>query len=298
VQSESSSTRKTDIDWCASEFYSYAISTISGFSIETLDSILSSDSLRIVDEDWLLNILIEIHLDHSFLFDHLRLEYLSSEGISRFCDSIDYISLTESIWMKLVNRLKGINDETFRQQRFFKGKTSEFDSKVISKLPDILNEFGNRRLKLLYRGTRDGFRATDFHGKCDGQSHTITLIRTTKDFIFGGYTPLSWDSTSGRKVDSNHHRFVFTITNPHNLKSRKFALKPNCSQCAIQCYASYGPVFGGGATICVFNDCATSNSNYMNLSGYVNGTGLNDQIVFTGEFNFTVKEIEVFALTE
>jgi hypothetical protein len=42
---------------------------------------LSSD-LRIVDEDWLLNAMLEAAVHCSFLSDHLRIEYLSLEGIS------------------------------------------------------------------------------------------------------------------------------------------------------------------------------------------------------------------------
>jgi hypothetical protein len=60
----------------------------------------------------------------------------------------------------------------------------------------------------------------------------------------------------------------------------------------------YGPVFGSGHTICVYTNCAANNSNETRLSGDVNDTGLNDYTVFTGEQNFTVKEIEVFTLTE
>jgi hypothetical protein len=295
---QSVSTAEIDIDCCASEFYSYSISMIVALSINTLDSILSSDSLRIVNEDWFLNVLFEINVDHSFLFCHLRLEFLSSDSISRLCDSIDYTELTEDIWRSIVNRLKGLCDEGCRQRRFFGGHVSGFDSKVISKFPDILSEFRNQRHMLLYRGSRDGFGSSDFHGKCDGQSHTITLIRTTKDFIFGGYTPLSWDSTNSYKPDSSHLSFIFTIANPHNLKSRKFALRPNSSQYAIRCNASGGPIFGYGHTIHVYNNCAACNSNYTYLSGYVNDTGLDDKTVFTGEQYFTMKEIEVFALTE
>jgi hypothetical protein len=182
--------------------------------------------------------------------------------------------------------------------RFFVESVPGFESNIISTFPEILNEFRNRKLKLLYRGSRDGFNSSDFHGKCDGQSDTITFIQTTKDFIFGGYTPLSWDSTSGWKADSNHHSFVFTIINPHNFGPRKFALKPDHSQYAIYCSASYGPLFGNGNTIRVCTKCATSNDSYTRLYAYVNDTKLDDYIVFTGEEHFTVKEIEIFALIE
>jgi hypothetical protein len=245
-----------------------------------------------------LNVLFEVGVDQSFLFGHLRLEYLSSGGITRFCDSIDYLHLTEEIWKTVMNRLKGLCDDDFRMHRFFVESVARFESNILSTFPEILNEFRNQKLKLLYRGSRDGFSSSDFHKKCDGQSDTITIIQTTKDFIFGGYTPLSWDSTSGYKADSSHRSFIFTITNPHNFGPCKFALKPDRSQYAICCSSSHGPRFGGGCTIYMCTNFTASNGNYTNLYDYVNDTGLGNTNVFTGEQHFTVKGIEVFALTE
>jgi hypothetical protein len=74
-------------------------------------------------------------------------------------------------------------------------------------------------------------------------------------------------------------------------------LKPDRAQCAIQAYKNYGPDFGYGPTIHVYHNCSTRNDNFTNLTGYVNDVGLDDKVVFTGEQNFTVKEIEVFEVT-
>jgi hypothetical protein len=298
AQSQTVSAVDTDVQCCASEFYSYSTTTILELPIDTLDAMLSSDSLKVIDEDWLLNILLEVGVDYCFLCSHLRLEYLSSEGITRFCDSIDYLHPTEEIWKSVVNRLKGFCDDNFQMHRSCVESVPRFESNIISTFPDIRNEFRNRKLKLLSRRSRDGFRSSAFHRKYDGQSNTITFIQTTKHFIFGGYTPLSWDSMSGYKADSSHRSFVFTMTHPHNFVPRKFALKLNCSQYAIRCTSSYGPTFGSGHTIGVGTNFTATNSSYTRFSGYMNDTGLDDTIVFTGEYTFTVKEMEVFTLTE
>jgi hypothetical protein len=48
----------------------------------------------------------------------------------------------------------------------------------------------------------------------------------------------------------------------------------------------------------VADNCNTNTSNYTNLgTAYVNDTGIDGKAVFTGEYNFTVKEIEVFTIT-
>jgi hypothetical protein len=53
AQSHSASGVEIDLKCCASEFDSYSTTTNLGLSIDTLDAILSSDSLRIIDDDWL-----------------------------------------------------------------------------------------------------------------------------------------------------------------------------------------------------------------------------------------------------
>ena len=58
-----------------------------------------------------------------------------------------------------------------------------------------------KQLRLIYRATRDGFDASNFHAKCDNQLNTLTLIKKTKGCIFGGYTAVTWDSISCHKAD-------------------------------------------------------------------------------------------------
>jgi hypothetical protein len=66
-------------------------------SVQTLDSILSSYSLRIGAKYWLFGVLIEVCMNHSPLFGSLRLECLISWSISRFCEVIDWLHLTKTI---------------------------------------------------------------------------------------------------------------------------------------------------------------------------------------------------------
>jgi hypothetical protein len=162
--------------------------------------------------------------------------------------------------------------------------------------PTILNDFANKTWKLLYRGSRDGFRVSNFHGKCDCQSTILTLIEAMKGFLFGGFTPLIWDSTSGYKSDSSHQSFLFTLKNAGNIEPRKFKLSSGSN--AIYFWSNHGPTFGNGHDIYVADKCNVNNSSYTNLgNGYVNDIGITGNAVFTGEYNFTVKEIEVFSIT-
>jgi len=54
---------------------------------------------------------------------------------------------------------------------------------------------------MIYKATLDGFKAADFHRKCDNIGKTLTLIKTTKGYIFGGFTSESWAHTGDYKSD-------------------------------------------------------------------------------------------------
>jgi hypothetical protein len=207
--------------------------------------------------------------------------------------------LRRTHWEKIVDRLIGVCDEKFRLHRFCKGdkmKKSIFESRILSNIPSPLQQFESKKWTLLYRGSDDGFRSSNFHSKCDGHSNTVTVILTTKCFIFGGFTPIAWDSSNSWKADNSEQSFVFSIKNARNSDPRSFPLAN--SKYAILCNSTLGPIFGTGAAIYVVDSCNENTSSYTNLgSGYRNDTGLDGKEVFTGEYNFQVKEIEVYTIT-
>jgi hypothetical protein len=175
------------------------------------------------------------------------------------------------------------------------------DSLVVSDFPEIFPEFRGKRFSVLWRGSRDGFRAGDFHGRCDGHANTLTVILDTDGNVFGAFTPLEWGSSSHSKADDSLRSFVFTLRNPHNIPARRFALKAEMKSRAIGCYSECGPCFGGP----IFGDIRVRDSCHANTdsatalgTAYTNDTGLDGKTVFTGSKYFQVKEIEVFEITE
>jgi hypothetical protein len=181
-----------------------------------------------------------------------------------------------------------------------------FDSLIVSEFPGLLAEFDGKGFPLLWRGSRDGFGAKDFHDRCDGHANTLTLIEDTSGNIFGGFTPVKWESRRGyfsqcAAADRSCKSFLFTLKNPHNFPARKFALHAYQQDGAICCCSFFGPVFGGGAGggIAVFDNCDRRADNDTRLGyRYANATGVNGRTVFTGSRQFTVKEIEVFEITD
>ena len=47
--------------------------------------------------------------------------------------------------------------------------------------------------KLLYRASRNGWAASNFHAYCDNKGPTVTVVKSG-NYIFGGYTDTSWDA--------------------------------------------------------------------------------------------------------
>jgi uncharacterized protein YdcH (DUF465 family) len=180
-----------------------------------------------------------------------------------------------------------------------------FDSRFISHFPKIFAEFRGKDFKILWRGSRDGFKSQEFHGRCDGHANTLTVILDTEGNIFGGFTPLKWESRVWNKkgghednrckADDNQKSFLFALTNPHNLPARTFVLKAEEKWRAIICWDKWGPSFGG---LCVHDNCNANIDSHTILGGiYTNDTGLAWKIVCTGSENFKVTEIAVFETT-
>jgi hypothetical protein len=136
-------------------------------------------------------------------------------------------------------------------------------------------------MKVAVSGSDNGFRSSDFHRKCDSHSNTIMIILTMKGFIFGGFTPVAWDSSNAHKPDSTQTSFLFGLKNPHTSEAKKFSMKSSSD--AICCYSSYGPGFGSNWDIVIYDrwNESTSNGTYLG-SVNVNDTGTDGQKVFTG----------------
>ena len=82
----------------------------------------------------------------------------------------------------------------------------------------LIQMTGSTNGKLLYRATRDGFSAQEFHSKCDYQANTITIIRNDLNYVFGGYASAAWKSGCKFAVDHN----VYSLRRNGESKKEKF----------------------------------------------------------------------------
>ena len=135
--------------------------------------------------------------------------------------------------------------------------------------------------KLIFRKSRDGINASDFHKHCDNQGPTVCLMRTTKNYKFGAYSSISWQSSYKLSNEDEGRVFLFSI----DLNQKFEKIKNGSIQFSIN---DYGPCFGerGGCLYLKNNlNCGfIQNSNFLS----------NCELTHGEEKDFQVDEFEVF----
>ena len=142
-----------------------------------------------------------------------------------------------------------------------------------------------KEYKLLYRGSRDGFGAKDFHNKCDGYKYTVTFVKTKEGRRFGGFTDAIWDQSGSWKTGSNG--FIFSLDNKEIYYNKN-------SSYNIYCRSDLGPTFGGGSDFHISDNCDKNNNSYDNSNHSYDTNG--KKYAFAGTYNFYIENYEVYKI--
>jgi hypothetical protein len=244
---------------------------LSLLSVEALDEVLRGSSFSIVDEDDLLERVLGLGDEYRPLLDRIEIRFLSATGLAIVAGHFAF--LPECVFCSILGSLRSLFP------------SSGWDSAIVPDFPNLFENFKQKRFTLLWRGGRDGFRALDFHIRCDGHPNALTVIVDMDGNIFGGFTPVEWDSRSGSKVDLSLKSFLFTLKNPHNVPGRRFMLKAEKKEKAIYCSSTYGPSF---QDICVSDNGNATTNCYIGAFGahYTNDIGLAGETFFRGPEKF------------
>ena len=166
-----------------------------------------------------------------------------------------------------------------------------FEQQIFLKLMNSKDRNLGRNFVLLYRGSRDGWEASDFHKKCDNKGKTVSVICSDTDNIFGGYTSVSWTSPQFGNYIEDNKSFVFLIKSSKNYKPKIFNILPQNKQNAIYHNPKYMCAFRND--LLIHSKCNINESSYtvkyaynIETKHYLNGD----------KKNFKVKEIEVFKI--
>jgi hypothetical protein len=237
-----------------------------------------------------------------------------------FTHVLDFLRLDKSYKLPVTNEMiKYVFDEA----QFY--KIEPLKDKIYSKCinSSILNEqltvrlFRTCNLKaqrwtLLYRASRDGFSAEAFHSKCDKYFPTLTIVKTSLGFVFGGCTLKPWDKThDGFREDSQ--AFLFSLTNRLN-KPVKIEVK-NAKR-AILAKPNHGPSFGEEdlalfapppsplMPLAFYDNYDRHKRNYICKTNICKSYQLNEDVssetqtdsFLAGSLTFTPVEVEVFII--
>ena len=138
----------------------------------------------------------------------------------------------------------------------------------------------NIKYKLLYRASKDGDKASDFHRLCDNIGPTLTIGKTPGNYIFGGFTKAKWEM---KKEIPDSDAFVFSLN-----QKKKFDSKNKKNSISNQ--NDYGPIFGDGSyAIDIKNNILSTKDHWSNpKNSYGENLGL------TEDKYFSLVELEVF----
>ncbi|CDW86071.1 tldc domain-containing protein [Stylonychia lemnae] len=152
--------------------------------------------------------------------------------------------------------------------------------------------------KLIYKASRDGFKAINFHQKCDNQGPNISFIQSEHGEVFGGYTSLSWTSPDSGLHLQDNDAFLFSLS-----KNTLHKQYQNFDK-AVRCNKDYLMEFGQfGYDICICNDCNHNSDSscslgdtFMPPQGFKKGDQFSKEYL-GGSYNFKVIEMEVYSVT-
>ncbi|CDW91483.1 tldc domain-containing protein [Stylonychia lemnae] len=159
----------------------------------------------------------------------------------------------------------------------------------------LTNKLRNEQkdVKLIYQASRDGFKAIDFHSRCDNKGPTISFVLSIFGKTFGGYTPIPWTSPQNSQMIRNDDSFLFSLTKNALYQQNQY----------FDCYVTHKKeqlmIFGKEAGINIqndcnqqFNQCIMSQKQIDDQGAWIAQLGENDNIA--GYSRFKVVDLEVY----
>ena len=203
-------------------------------------------------------------------------------------DNIKFIPEKEEI-NKFLNGIKNfgeiIYDEYFKLSSIINNNITK-QNLIANWIKEKTNN-NSVKFELIFKMSINGSKSKDFHKYCDNKGPTVTIVKTTKNKIFGGFTPLNWKDIGGNISDYAGQTFIFSL----NLNKKFDMIKKGSS--SLNFSNNRGPSFGNsdfkinenmreGITY-ANNRCSFFSNNNLELTG---GNGEYEE--------FEVEELEVY----
>ena len=210
-------------------------------------------------------------------------------------NNIRYENENKKLWDE-INKLK-------ESQIKFSNKDdaiNSFDSKIIESKDNINfildyikkndKTLNISKIKLLFRGSRDGERTKTCHELCDNKQHVLIIMKSETGYIFGGYSKIGFKANKILEYKIDNNCFLFSL----NLKKIYPVIKDKNVICHTR--ETSGLCFFGSL---MFYDYFMSKKDWPNLNMDIKQYFNNLETIYEmngGQEYFKCDELEVFQL--
>ena len=210
-------------------------------------------------------------------------------------NNIRYENENKKLWDE-INKLK-------ESQIKFSNKDdaiNSFDSKIIESKDNINfildyikkndKTLNISKIKLLFRGSRDGERTKTCHELCDIKQHVLIIMKSETGYIFGGYSKIGFKANKILEYKIDNNCFLFSL----NLKKIYPVIKDKNVICHTR--ETSGLCFFGSL---MFYDYFMSKKDWPNLNMDIKQYFNNLETIYEmngGQEYFKCDELEVFQL--
>ena len=244
-------------------------------------NLFSEKNLNLIEEDNIIKIKILNSITNKYFF------IIVPRKIKDLNDDVNYLYKYINILEEKINNLKKETNEIKIENNKLKEKNIEYNNKInentlrIEKLEQLLNkntidnsdmsiyfknsnivnnndinlnldwlEIKPKSFELLLDSKIDGDLTCTFYEKCGNKNPTITFIKSTEGFRFGGFTNETWPSY---RFKSDPKSFIFSLD-----KKRKYKIIKK--EKAIYFEKDWGFCFGDNS-IFIYNNSSSRNDN-------------------------------------
>ena len=197
------------------------------------------------------------------------------------------------------NRRFPLENIAFNKPIILSNKPFE-ESELIMLAPNkkyLVSMFGGKNkiiTKLLYRASRDGYKAKKFHEFCDKKGPTLTIVRViskkTDDHYFGGFNSSSWDQGELEFKDAPGS-FLFSL----NYKTKHEIIKDKVEIICLD--DNSGPIFGNGYDLYISSNCNQNYYSYSRIGNTYSFYQVVSCMYLSGHPYFKVDDYEVFSIS-
>ena len=235
----------------------------------SLETLLESKNISVVEEERKMKLkiinpsnkkefFIDIPLKEKDLKSEINSinEYISSlnNKVNELEKKVNDLCLFKEEYSDFLKKKK---DRSEQKENLFK------DSNIIQNYDEkkmILSWLDKKSIKtnLLFNSKIDGDLLTTFFNKVRNKISTLIIIKSTNNYIFGGYSSVAWKCDN--KWYSDKNSFIFSF-----YTKQKYEVKDNKSSCHI---LGRSDLIQFGIDIRIYDKCTSNNQNFVGKRDY------------------------------